>query len=192
MSRVVLAACVGALTAAALCAAEPATLTYPGSGADLPVSFAYSADWRLTEELGAHEAYHAVRLQGPRNAENTYTPYLVIRAFPVQPPGSRWADRRVLTNHLLTTLPDGANVETQTIRSMASTSADDFTFTHTIPPLHHAKHKTVKVPVKTRTVVAEQGPFLYEITYSADERDYETYLAGFEALLASLQFHLKP
>ena len=188
--RFPMAVLLGALAAAAVCGADPGStaLTYPGAGPDLPVSFVYPADWRLTEELGGSEAYHAARLQGPRNTDNTYTAYLVVRAFPVQPPGSRYADQRAMLNHVLTTLPDGARVVQQATRPVGGGAADDLTFTHTIPPLHHAKRNAVKIPVKTRTLVVAHGALLYELTYSADERDYDTHLAAFDALLASLQF----
>ena len=179
-----------ALAAAAWCAAEPmpSTLTYSSPEAELPVSFEYLTYWRLTEEHGTVEVYRAVRLQGLRNADGTYTAYMVVRAFPVQPPGSPYADQRAFVARLLTNLPDGASVEPQATRPMAGTLADDITFTYTIPPLHHAGRKAVKIPVKTRTVVVQRGPLLYEIAYSTDERSYDAHLPAFEGLLSSLQF----
>ena len=176
--------------AATTCVAEPvpSRLTYSSPEAELPVSFAYHSYWRLTEERGTVEAYRAVRLQGLRNADGTYTAYMVVRAFPVQPPGSAYADQRAFVSRLLTHLPDGARVEPQTTRPMAGRVADDVTLTYTIPPLHHAGLKAEKIPVKTRTVILQRGPLLYEIAYSADERDYEAHLADFEDLLSSLQF----
>ena len=178
-----------AIVAAADCAAEPAPsrLTYSSPEAELPVSFTYPSYWRLTEERGTVEAYHAVRLRGLRNADGTYTAYMVVRAFPVQPPGSAYADQRALVGHLLTHLPDGARVEPQTTRPMAGRVAEDITVAYTIPPLHHAGLKAGKIPVKTRTVILQRGPLLYEIAYSADERDYGTHAADFEGLLSSLQ-----
>ena len=189
MRRALLVMC-AALAAAASCAAEPmpSKLTYSSPEADLPVSFEYLTYWRLTEERGTVEPYRAVRLQGLRNADGTYTAYMVVRAFPVQPPGSPYADQRAFVARLLTNLPDGASMDPQTTRSVAGVGADDFTVTYTIPPLHHAGRKAVKIPVKTRTVVLEHGPFLYELAYSADERSYGTHLADFEDLLSSLQF----
>ena len=168
--------------------AAPSTLTYPGAEADLPVSFEYPSDWRLMEERGVTESYHAVRLLGPRNADDTYTAYFVVRAFPVQPPGSRYADQRALVSHILTHLPDGASVDPQATRPLDGASADEWTVEYTIPPLHHVGRKAVKIPVKTRTVVVQRGPLLYEIAYSADERNYEAHLPAFEGLLSSLQF----
>ena len=190
MRQPALLVCAAALTAVTAGLAEPApsTLTYPGLEADLPVFFEYPSDWRLTDERGAVETYHAVRLQVSRNAEDTYTAYLVVRAFPVQPPGSRYATQRTFVNHLLANLPDGASADPQTTRPVTGVVADDFTVTYTIPPLHHAGRKAVKIPVKTRTVVVEHGPFLYELAYSADERDYDAHLFAFEGLLSSLQF----
>ena len=101
--------------------------------------------------------------------------------------GPDFPDRKFVAR-LLTNLPDGASVEPQATRSMAGTVADDITFTYTIPPLHHAGRKAVKIPVKTRTVVLQRGPLLYEIAYSADERAYDAHLPAFEGLLSSLQF----
>ena len=189
MRRALLVMC-AALAAAASCAAEPmpSTLTYSSPEAELPVSFEYPTYWRLREERGTVEAYRAVRLQGLRNADGTYTAYMVVRAFPVQPPGSPYADQRAFVARLLTNLPDGARVEPQATRPMAGTLADDITFAYTIPPLHHAGRKAVKIPVKTRTVVVQRGPLLYEIAYSADERAYDAHLFAFEGLLSSLQF----
>jgi hypothetical protein len=42
--------------------------------------------------------------------------------------------------------------------------------------------------VKTRTVLLRRGPYLYEIAYSADAREYAAHAQAFDRILASLRF----
>ena len=192
MTRILTLAVAGILsTAAVWCFAAPSSASRKYAGtADLPVTFHYAKGWRLREEQGTVETYRGVRLLGARNPDDTYTAYVVVRAFPLAASdGGHYSSAHLFVNHTLTHLPSGAVVESQGAREVAGLAAYEVLMSYTIPPLHYAGLHAIQIQVRTRTLVLERPPYLYEVAYSADAREYPRYASTFERLLASLQFH---
>ena len=153
----------------------------------LAVSLSYPRSWRLVEERGRAEPYAAVRLLGPRNAEDTYTAYITVRGS-LLPPATRADDADGPAARYLARLIDGTAVESDTRRRQWGTEVRDLTVAYTVPPLHRAGLRPLPIPVRTRTLFLRRGDHAYEIAYSADAREYASHLAAFDELLTSLRF----
>ena len=90
--------------------------------------------------------------------------------------------------HVMVEKPIEANIEAaQQLIDACQASGVSLTVTSTMPALHHQGIKAEAVPLKERIVFFQQGPYVYELTYSADARDYERYRPAFEHLLSSLR-----
>ncbi len=162
---------------------------FRGEEPPLSVSLAYPPSWRLVEERGRAEPYAALRLLGPRNAEDTYTAYISVRGSPL-PPEARAADEDPgdPARRYLSQLIDGTAVESDARRRQWGTDVRDLTVAYTVPPLHRSGLKPVPIPVRTRTLFLRRGGYAYQVAYSADAREYAAHLGEFDALLASLRF----
>jgi len=170
-------------------AADPEPFaTYVGTDASVRVRFDYPAGWRLTEERGAIDAYVSVRLLGPRNAQDTYTAYIVVRSSPFQANGGLHPSAGALMDQFLETAPPGAVVESRVVTPVDGQPADDLTLSYTIPPFFHKGLVPAATKVKTRLLALERPPYLYELTYSADAQEYDAGAASFARLLESLRF----
>ena len=166
----------------------PRFVLYQGQGLGLSLTFRYPEDWRLQEEEGAIDLYRQVRLLGPRNREDTYTPYLSVAAAPVKAEGGRFEDLTERIGLYRANLPVGAKLEQEGERVVGGERGLDLTIRYVIPPLHHKGLKNLPIPVKTRTLFFQRDRTLYEVIYSADAREYDLYAKVFEELLKSLHF----
>ena len=162
--------------------------TYVGTESSVSVRFEYPAGWHLTEEHGTIDAYVSVRILGPRNAQGSYTAYIVVRSSPLQANGGLYPSARALVDHFLETAPAGAVVESRAATPVDGQPADDLTLSYTIPPFFHKGLVPVATQVKTRLLALERPPYLYELTYSADAQEYDTDAALFGRLVKSLRF----
>jgi hypothetical protein len=157
---------------------------YTGTVPGLSVRFRHPDDWRLSTERGAIDTYQAIRLHGPWNRGGTYAAVITIRS--VEDGAAEPADAAV--ERWLAVLPEGASIEAQTVRQVAGLPAQDVTVAYTVPPLHVHGHAPVDIPVKLRLVVLQRPPHRYELTFSADAREYLAYTQLFEQLVASFAF----
>jgi hypothetical protein len=64
----------------------------------------------------------------------------------------------------------------------------DVAITYVIPPLHTHGLKPIEIPVKTRTVIFQREAYVYQLTFSADAREYDQHAQAFEQLLQSFRF----
>jgi hypothetical protein len=129
-----------------------------------------------------------VRLQGPRNADDSYTAYMVVRAAPVEANGGRFESASAFAEYLAKLGLPGEVVEHEGMTGFAETLAHDQTVSHTIGPLHHPGKRSVEVPVRTRMLVLEHDESIYEVIYSADARDFSASLPVFERLLETFEW----
>ena len=164
----------------------PAERLYQGMQPPLALRFVYPSAWRLTEEQGTLEPYAELRLLGPRNEEDTYTASITVRA--IRPADDPALPLEVRVREYRDHLPDGAVVERHAARKLEQAPAEDLAVSWTVPPLFRSGLKPLPIPVKTRAVLFRRGPYLYELIYSADARDYAAHEPVFERLLASLRF----
>ncbi len=161
--------------------------TYVGTEPGWRVRFQYPEGWVLREERGQVERYRQVRIMGPRNHEDSYTCYLSVLAAPLQDAGGRFPNTEAFVQNYTSHLAQGATVVSSQPISVDRTKATELIATYTMPPWHHQGVKAIAVPVKVRTVVLEQPPYLYQLTYSADAREYDAHAAAFEQLLTTFQ-----
>lgn len=173
------------------CEAGPTALQgetmYHGTAPELRVTFGYPAQWPLHEEHGKMEPYQAVRIMAPRNTDDTYTSHLSVSGAPLKSHGGKFdsAEERIdqYKRHLL---PD-AQIIAETQGEVGGLKAIELIVSYTLPAVHHKGLKAAPVPVKERKVVIAHGPYLYELTYIADSREYDRYADTFERLLQSFQ-----
>jgi hypothetical protein len=161
---------------------------YAGTSSELPVQFRYPAAWSLREERGKDQPYTQVRIKGPRNAEDTYTAYLAVTAFPKKTQGGKHETLDEMAAAYLRQLYRDSRVLSDDPRQVADLPGRDILVAINIPPLHHRDLKPLPIPVKTRKVMIERGERLYEFVYSADARAYDEHAAAFEELLRSVQW----
>ena len=164
------------------------TADYRGTEPPLAVSLDYPPSWRLVEERGRAEPYAAVRVLGPRNAEDTYTAYMTVRGWLVPGEAGRMEEIDGRVHRYTSQLLDGSAVESDMRRRQWGTDVRDLTVAYTVPPLHRAGLKPVQIPVRTRTLFLRRGEYAYEVSYSADAREYASHQDAFDELLASLRF----
>ena len=170
--------------------AQPAgeSLTYQSQDSRLAMTFQYPSGWSVQEEEGKLELYSQVRLMGPRNAEDTYSPFIAVRVSPALEAGGRHRDAAELAQYHAAHQPPGARVTRDATQTVVGASAHDVTMTYTIPPLHHRGLKALSIPVTTRTLFLQRGLYLYELIYSADAREYERHAPVFEHVLQTFRF----
>ena len=161
---------------------------YTSSDSDFTASFVYPEGWSLDEERGTKEAYREVRIRGPRNADDTYTCYLAVRASPLKSEGGKFATSADALEHYTHRLLEGSAVESHTDRAVAGLPADDLTVSYTLPPLHLHGLTPKAIPIKTRTVFLEHGAYLYELIFSADAREFPRHAEAFERLVTTIRF----
>ena len=163
---------------------------YTGNDATFPIRFEAPDGWKATEESGTVDSYRAIRLLGPRNAEDTYTSAITIRQSPVKAQGGKFASGEELMEHALAHQLSGSTTEARTVTTVAETPAIDVTVAYTVPPLRLPKLTPLPIPVKTRTLVLVKGSYVYEVIYTADAREYSRHASVFERVARSLQIGL--
>ena len=161
---------------------------YTGDKPGLLVTFEYPQGWDVHEEQGKAQFYREVRILGPRNQEETYTAYLSVRGSPLKPFGGRHEALDELVANYKNHLLQGAQIVSEQPRTIGGTNGVDLTVSYIMPAIHHKGLKAQAVPVTSRTVFLENGPYLCELTFSADAREYEQHAPAFEHLLGSFRF----
>jgi len=162
---------------------------YVGSAPLLTVRFQYPAGWSLQEEQGQQQPFRQVRIMGPRNADETYRCYLAVLATPMAAAGGAHASVEEMARQYAGHLQRDAQVVASQDASLAGAKGRDLTVSYTQSAWRfHGVHQPGPVPVKVRTLLLQKGATLYQLTLSADAREYERYAPVFERLLRSFQF----
>lgn len=161
---------------------------YRGADSALGVSLEYPPSWRLVEEQGRVEPYAAVRLLGPRNAEDTYTASMTVRGWLMPREADQAEDADEQVRRYTSQLIDGALVESDVRRRQWGTEVRDLIVAYTVPPLHRSGLQPVPIPVRTRSLFLRRREYAYHVAYSADAREYAAHEDAFDAVLASLRF----
>ena len=161
---------------------------YSGTESALQVTLEYPEPWALYEDKGKVEFYREVRIVGPRNGEDTYTPYISVRGSPMKVFGGRHENLDELVRQYRSHLIPGTEIVSEAQRSVAGLKADELTLTYTMPAIHHKGIRPIPVPLKERRIFIEKHPYLYELTYSADAREYDRYAEAFERVVKTLRF----
>jgi len=161
---------------------------FTGTKPRLMVTFEYPGPWALQEEQGRIEFYREARILGPRNHDDTYTAYFSVRGSPLKPFGGQHESVEDLVRHYRSHLSQGTQIVSEQQVTVAGHKASDLTISLTMPAMHHKGIKAMEVPLRTRTVLVEKTPYLYELTYSADAREYDRYAEAFERLIKTFRF----
>lgn len=164
-------------------------MEYRGNAPELSVTFRYPKGWRLQEEAGTMERYRQVRVLGPRNHDDTYTCYLSVRGAPVKSHGGKYATIHELIGSYRAYAFRDATVEAEAQPTVSGLKAREMTVSYVVPPQHKPRLKPIAIPVKTRILFLEKGPYLYEVSYSADAREYDQRAGAFDRLIKSFRFH---
>lgn len=164
------------------------SVEYQGARGGLSVGFRYPSGWKLREETGTIEPYRQIVIQGPRNQDDTYTASLSILAAPLTPEGGKYQSAASLFWHYRNHPLPGTSILDQSNRTVGGVMAMDVTVTYVIPPLHTHGLKPIEIPVKSRTVILQRDSSVYQLTFSADAREYDQHAQAFEQLLQSFRF----
>ena len=163
--------------------------TYTGRAPYLTVRFEYPSAWQLREERGERQAYRQVRFMGPRTGEQRYRPYMAVFAAPLKSAGGQHGGLEEMLRNYTEHLQLGAEVLQNDQMEVGGIPGREVVVAYTSSAWRfHGVKKPGEVPVKTRTVMAQRGETLYQVTYSADQQTYDRYAADFQQLLNSLQF----
>lgn len=143
------------------------------------------AGWQVSETRGTVETYEELRCLGPRNADDTYTAWIAVRARPLaaRPDGTPQSADAAADDYLSAWGEDAT--ATRATAQVAGLTVPAVGLSYTIPPLHRRGLHPVAVPVASRTVFLVKGASLYELSYSADAREFAASLPAFDALLRS-------
>ena len=160
---------------------------YTGTEPALRVRFDYPAGWPFHEERGTVERYSQVRIVGPRNAENTYTPYFSVSGSPLKSSGGTYQDAAEAVAHYTQHVLPGSQIVSERPTTVAGMKATELIIASTMPAIHHKGIKAMAVPLMERTIFLEHGPYLYEMTCSADAREYDHHRTAFQHLLDTFQ-----
>ncbi len=161
---------------------------FQGIDPRLSVSFQYPQAWRLQEERGTIDPYSEVRLLGPRNPEDTYTAAIVVRASPLPNDGGKHPSASALERHYREHLLPGAVVEHENAVTVGGVHGKRVIVSYTIPPLHQRGLKPIPIPVKTQAIFLEKGSHVYEMSYSADAREFDQHAKVFGRVLKTFRF----
>ena len=163
-------------------------VAYVGNDPALQVTFEYPQGRSVQEETGQVERFRQVRLMGPRNRDDSYTAYLSVLGTPLKAYGGKYPNKEEFLRNYTSHLQQGAQIVSTTSTKISGAAAIDITVSYTMPPWHHQDLKAVEVPVKARTIVVEKPPYLYQLTYSADAREYDAHAPAFEHLRKTFRF----
>jgi hypothetical protein len=160
---------------------------YHGGDGLLAARFEYPAGWKARKGSGRLDRFDQVLILGPRNADDTYTTALVVTASPPKAKGGRFAGAREAAEHQVATLPSGGQTVARSAARVDGAGAVDVTVRYVIPPLRLKGLKPKEIPVRTRSAYFEKGGRIFELSYTADEREFDAHAAAFDRLVATFR-----
>ena len=102
--------------------------------------------------------------------------------------GGRHDTLEAFVRHYRDHLIPGTEIVSEAERSVGGMKAAELTVSYTMPAIHHRGIKPMPVPLTERRIFIEKSPYLYELTYSADAREYDRYAEAFERVIKTLRF----
>ena len=160
---------------------------YQGTAPELRVTFSYPEQWPLHEEHGTVESYQAVRIMAPRNSDDTYTSHISVYGAPLKLHGGKFDSAEERVDHYKHHLLSGAEVIAEVQREVGGLQATDLIVSYTIPAIHHKGIKAAAVHITERKIVIASPSYLYEVSYTVDQREYDRYADVFDQLVKSFQ-----
>lgn len=161
---------------------------YVGTTPPLAISFHYPAGWAQHEEAGRGEPFRQVRFMGPRNREDSYTCYFAVMGAPLTAAGGKHRSAVAFIEHYTSHLPPEAKILQSRQTVVDGMPATDLLISYVQPPWHHVGLKAIDIPITTRTVILERGSTLFQLSYSADAREYDAQAQAFEELVTTFRF----
>ena len=162
--------------------------SYEGASPYLPVSFKYPVSWMLREDQGKIDHYSQAIILAPKKPGWPYTAAFVVRGSPLKSARGRFETPEELKQNFVSHLYKDPRVLKESTLRLKGTSSIDLTVSYTFLPIRHKGFNAQPVPVKNRILFAQNNGILYELSYSADEREFESHSAEFSRLLKSLRF----
>ena len=161
-------------------------LTYSSKAIDPTVEFQYPKAWKVESTRGKIENYAQVKVSGPRNAEDTYHPTLVVRETPV---GGRFQNaQEMLEFQMAHPFPNTKVLGTSEL-TLDAASGKRVSLTYTLPPMGVRGRKPLPVDVKMTSVIVQKGDKIYELVFSSEQSLAGGYEKHFERLLKSFRFN---
>ena len=152
------------------------------------LTFEYPKNWLLGADTRHKELYQQVMALGPAHPNSRYRANLVVRRMPTAAQGGSYKDLQALVAARRKQWAAYPNFQLASEREETAAGVSglriDYLYT---APLPAQSVQAVPTTIQTSTVSLALGGALYEISYSADARDYATYEPVFRHALERLQ-----
>ncbi len=159
------------------------------AGKYLKLSFNYPRIWSLAEDKRKIETYTQLTIKGPRNTDDTYTSAFVLRAYPVKKNGGRFESALQTKKNYTDYLYPDPKILSDTATRVSNVEALDVSAAYIAPKSFFKGFVSKAIPVQQRSLFFEKDEILYQVMYTADQREYPKYIEEFEHLLKSLRFN---
>ena len=164
-----------------------APVMFADAGVPFDFTFEYPGNWVKGVDRGAHEPYWQVVMLGPRNAEDTYSASLTVRLLPSASVGGQFKnlDALVKERKRRQSRNSGFTVVLEGPLQVAGTPAQELLYSIVVP-LSTPARKAAPAVLQSHEVRLSVRGHLYELIYTADQRDFEAYHKVFTHLLESV------
>jgi len=167
---------------------KPHYLIFNSKEPQLDFTFEYPKKWMLFEEANQGGFYSQVRLLGPKKLDTTYMCTVIIRKISKKSQGGAYEGLEDLIEDYKNHLFDD-DFMNQTDKNIYGKPAKEIVATYVKPISEINRRQQIKkIIIKVRTIFMDNNDYLYEFTYSSDEKDYERQLQNFEHLLKTFEF----
>ncbi len=151
----------------------------------LACTFEYPENWAIGTEKGRKQPYQQAIILGPRNSSDNFSASLTVRRMPNKASGGIYSQLADLTQARQKQY--GSNPRYRQLntgeRMVSGQKAVSMTIEYAVPIPPYGKLQAEPVLLQTQFVQFASAGVLYELTFSADARDYAAYEPVFEHLL---------
>lgn len=154
----------------------------------LDFSFLYPGSWEVREI--EERDYSEVFIIGPRNKDDTYSLSLSVSVIPRREAGGEFDTLDELMKHYLGKNKGSPGFKEISVAegTFASLEAVEFVISYVMPlPLNAVEPKATTI--LERRIITARGPYFYELTYGAVEKDYYAFLDAFRRVARTFEFH---
>ncbi len=160
----------------------------------LACTFEYPENWAIGTEKGRKLPYQQAIILGPRNSSDNFSASLTVRRIPNQASGGMYAQLPDLTEarrKQYASNPHYRQLNTGE-RIVSGQKAISLTIEYAVPIPPYGKLQGEPVTLQTQFIQFESAGAFYELSFSADARDYPVYEPVFERLLQTFTLTAPP
>ena len=160
----------------------------------LACTFEYPENWAIGTEKGRKQPYQQVIILGPRNTSNNFSASLTMRRMPMKASGGIYSQLADLTEVRQKQYAKNPQYRQLNLgeRMVSGQKAVSMTIEYTVPIPPYGKLQAEQVTLRTQFVQFALAGALYELSFSADARDYSVYEPVFERLLQTFVLTAPP